>query len=164
MWSYVFLIATRQIISGKTRFFWEGGGWRRQKAFLTRQNKKLAENDWLLPFFPLLSGALNIKQHREWTFQSRVEGKVGGRASDWRKIPPYLPPPLGSTTGDNGKCPGGPLEYKCCTHAWPEIFKTYPKRDFPSPGKTPPKPEFRAILLSNLPLNKLFLGEIFDEV
>ena len=39
-------------------------------------------------------------------------------------------------------CPGGPLEYKCCTHAWPEVFKTYPKHDFPSPGKTLPKREF----------------------
>ena len=32
--------------------------------------------------------------------------------------------------------PGGSLEYKCCTHAWPEIFKT---------GKAPPKREFHAV-------------------
>ena len=33
---------------------------------------------------------------------------------------------------------GGALEYNCCTHARPEVFKTYPKakHDFPSPGKT----------------------------
>ena len=31
----------------------------------------------------------------------------------------------------------GTLEYLCCTHAWPEVFKTYLNCDNPSPGKTP---------------------------
>ena len=36
------------------------------------------------------------------------------------------------------------------------FFKTYPNGNLPSPGKTPPKREFRANMPPNLPLNKPF--------
>ena len=57
---------------------------------------------------------------------------------------------------------GGAIKYYCWAHAWPEVFKTYPNQDLPSPGKTPPNWEFYTILPQNLPLNNL--EDMFGEV
>ena len=59
---------------------------------------------------------------------------------------------------------GGVVTGMWCTHAWPEVFKTYTNRDLPSPGKTPPKREFLAIFVpKHYPLNKVFLGTCLVE-
>ena len=42
--------------------------------------------------------------------------------------------------------------------------KKYPNRDFPSPGKTPPKPEFCMIFHPSLPLISFFGGHVWSSL
>ena len=56
---------------------------------------------------------------------------------------------------------GGALGYWCCTHAWSEVFKTYPNRDLPFFEEKHPKQEFCIILQIIL---TRFYGGTFCEI
>ena len=60
-----------------------------------------------------------------------------------------------------GKSLGGGHSNTSVVLVWPEVFKTYPNRDFLALGKTTPKREFRVILPPTLPLTSFFWGYIW---